>query len=629
MNKYIVFVVGLLWCQIVPAQKYITPMFPCTETLEGSYGVCAHITRPQADFTVMKADAEAMKSAGITWVRSDFDYSTIKKKDGAYQSVVLDSVVSYMSSQNTSFLPIFDRKFNGYAWDDTISYKEYVQHCVLRYSDKLKYWEFMNEVDLIGVEAVQEKYLMSLKQVHSIFKKSNSDAKLLMGSLSGLRNNWLQFIGENQVYRYFDILNLHLYSIPEFLPLYFQQVRDNMIKYNWKSPVWITEFGLHTAFGDEYESSFYGKTLPLAFKRLNINTSKCKCCVIRDNEIGYSSVSDDEESHYINDMFSRVEVLDFNNFSASDVDEHSVLIASSDEAFPIKYLDVVIQWLKKGGTVIFPWGLPLYYDLVVEGTGVGQRKCISDSQLRRLHMSTKVWWTDSGKRKGVPQNINTIISIDSTIVKEGSFAARFVDGDNLMPGDVFEELVYGMSDGYKGGVSGVYKLRSDLKGNIIVNARTDEERYVNREKEQARRLARYFILSYAYGIDKVFTYNLRALENDLNYSEDNYGLLHKDFSHKPGYIAYKTLVEMLPNGSTRPRLVVNGDMYVASWHRPDNTPVSAVWTSGLARSVNIRSVNNEIFDYTGHKLLFDQEEVDSYLISDEILYFVGGEFFFK
>ena len=90
----------------------------------------------------------------------------------------------------------------------------------------------------------------------------------------------------------------------------------------------------------------------------------------------------------------------------------------------------------------------------------------------------------------------------------------------------------------------------------IVQTRLRTQRYVNKEMEQARKVACVYLISFAYGVDKVFWYNFRSYEKASYYTEDNFGIVHSDLIPKPAYYAYKTMTTLCPSGSTRPVLEV-------------------------------------------------------------------------
>ena len=141
------------------------------------------------------------------------------------------------------------------------------------------------------------------------------------------------------------------------------------------------------------------------------------------------------------------------------------------------------------------------------------------------------------------------------------------------------------------------------------------------ENIQARRLPRIFLISFACGIDKVFWYKSRSRELSDD-SEDHYGLWHKDYLPKPAYYAYKTLTNMCPSGSTRPKISKKGNVYVAVWKQPKGKNVTALWTSKGVDDVNIKSFIGDIYDINGNKISVASERME---ISTSILYFVSSK----
>lgn len=75
-------------------------------------------------------------------------------------------------------------------------------------------------------------------------------------------------------------------------------------------------------------------------------------------------------------------------------------------------------------------------------------------------------------------------------------------------------------------------------------------------------------------------------------------MVHKDLSPKPAYYAYKTLIRMLPNGSTRPVLTVKDGIYKAEWKRPDGIKVAAYWCKEGFTSINLESESQTVIDYS-------------------------------
>ena len=147
---------------------------------------------------------------------------------------------------------------------------------------------------------------------------------------------------------------------------------------------------------------------------------------------------------------------------------------------------------------------------------------------------------------------------------------------------------------------------------------TTAAKYAN-EDTQARRLPRIFIISMACGMDKVFWYKSRSRELTDD-SEDFYGLWHKDYQPKPAYFAYKTLVKMCPSGSTRPLITRMGDVFVAKWKQPKGTNITAMWTTKRAKTVDLKSFPDTVFDIMGNKVNIQSTAI---AVSPSVIYLLG------
>lgn len=180
-------------------------------------------------------------------------------------------------------------------------------------------------------------------------------------------------------------------------------------------------------------------------------------------------------------------------------------------------------------------------------------------------------------------------------------------------------IIYAGDRDFNGVVAALYQLNSDLKGNVIIQTRMGTQRLADLEDEQARRVARIHLIAFAYGVDKVFWYKFRSNELDPYYSEDNFGMVHADLSPKPAYYAYKTLIQMLPNGSTRPNLRIKDGIYKAEWIRPDGKHVTAYWCKGGFAYITLDTKPDMVIDYMGNKLNSNNKQVK---ISTGVVYII-------
>lgn len=224
----------------------VRPLFECTQKLDRPYGFCTHITRkaPRYDFTTMRRQMELMRSIGASFCRSDIDYGTIADHDSA----LLDTILNETRRNGFGFLGIaYDSEFQKKSWQDNSAFAPYLRTLCDRYAGRMRYVEFCNEVNLVGQENVAGHYVDDLNRFYSIKKKNRKLRILFSGILADHRFEFLDSAMCRGAYRYIDIMNFHTYRVPEDMIPLMQRIRDNMNRYGWSKPVWITECGMHTA----------------------------------------------------------------------------------------------------------------------------------------------------------------------------------------------------------------------------------------------------------------------------------------------------------------------------------------------------------------------------------------------
>lgn len=138
------------------------------------------------------------------------------------------------------------------------------------------------------------------------------------------------------------------------------------------------------------------------------------------------------------------------------------------------------------------------------------------------------------------------------------------------------------------------------------------------EEEQALYLPRLFFIAYSYGVEKVFWYCHKTEEMDERNREHFFGIVHKDLTPKKAYYAFKTLIKMLPDGSTRPVLKQEGNVFSCSWTTPEHVQVKTYWSMDGDEVVNLGK--GKYFDIYGREI--DGNEVR---LSDSLIYVVDYE----
>lgn len=224
--------------------QVIAPLFQCSDQLEGPYGVCAHLTRKGWDWELCKEEIPTIKSTGVNFVRSDWDYWNIKQ-DSKFGW--LDETVDGLNRNKLQMLGILSTPWKSYPWKDPEAYNNFIKYNLQHFDSRVKYWEILNEINLTSKkDSLPIQYTNFLKEVYPAIKSINPDNQVLLSGLSETTDGFLEKLCKLQAYEYFDIFNFHSYYLPEDIPDHFRYIRKCMDNYGWEKPVWITELGMHT-----------------------------------------------------------------------------------------------------------------------------------------------------------------------------------------------------------------------------------------------------------------------------------------------------------------------------------------------------------------------------------------------
>ncbi len=619
---------GLAWgvSAVVMAQTVsIEPLFRSSQRLSNPYGICSHLGD---DFEVgyRKADLSACSRLGVGNVRADIRSEIFYRRDNPYGGVKRD-----LAGSGVTFLPILSRTVGWkFGWERRDEYMRYVRESMTMFGDA-PVWEYMNEIDLahgngVGVESVYDGYVRLLpevaKEVHSRGKKlTTSGAAEAVGFVEEIRKR-------GDYMKYFDIFNFHTYTnlyTPESRYEYYGKIAKALKESSFDKEVWLTETGYHTEAASKRFGQFFHNVLPQALTNLGI-ARRAEVAIVCDH--GYKQYGATEQTAgIISSLGYREKYISLSEIAELDVKETPVLLPSVDEGFPYDYLDALVGYVKRGGTVVFSFGIPLYYDRqrggILEMKGAGT--------IGRLHAEAVLQWGADFKKTGLPDTPteyrrakgyeNTKIDWQSgwtnmtRYMGEGGLRGR----DRLIP------IVTGGDKRRQAAVCGIYKLDSDMKGNVVFYTNMDYTLEVT-EELQARRLPRTYILAFASGISKVFWYNLRAFEEKVEDPEHHYGIVHKDMTEKPAYRAYRHLTEMLTDGSERPTLEMETEtgVYHARWRRADGKTVDAYWTTFGTATVSLgrklaRRVES-VSDHAGRERKLRGEDVE---VSNSVTYIVS------
>lgn len=598
------------------AGAWSQPLFPCSDHLLEPYGVCTHITRPGWDYEIRDRELELTRGVGIEWVRADLDCGNFFSRraqadisESDCNPTIFNNVLASTEAHNQQMLGILTW-MGAHPWDDPF-YDRLVERLARTYDGRITHWEALNEVNLFrGVDSLCPKYVTTLKQTYETLKRINPRNMVLSSGFAELPEPFISEFSRLGGWRYCDVFNFHSYFAPEELIPCFRRLGDLMERDGWSRPVWLTECGMHTAQERVCSAAFFSDLLPQALHRIGIRGDKVVVGILRDRESGYNALSDDEADALLAPWSRSVAYCSFQELKTLRVRDVPVLMASSGEFFPAAQFPLLVDYVRRGGTIVLSGGVPFYYDAFTPDEAYFDRRELGTSLYPQLHMSFAGWGVKDPATgellTDTPSHWGRTAETASSYEWQPTSAspARYFTDANLSPGDTLIPLVTAGSEHFRLPMAGIYRLGSDLHGNIIFHARMRATPWPDKEAEQARRVARIYLLAFAHGVEKVFWYNLRSREKDPYYSEDCFGLIHNDFSEKPSLQAYRTLTAMLPSGSQRPLLrQLPGGVYHATWLRPDSTRVHALW-SPMGR-VQVASPARRISvacDYLGRSL---------------------------
>lgn len=598
--KIILFLLGNIFSCCVIAQT-VKPIFQGSSKLVAPYGMCAHFTFTdrKADNTTLEEQSAMLHNLGCNIVRCDLTYDMVNNSNTA----ILDKTLNVLDNRKLSFLGIAtDPRFFQNRWNENDQFNVLVETLRKHYINDLSYLEFQNEVNYSRVPSLGHHYTEDLKMLYGL-RKSSSKLKILFSGIGDAHFDVLDSIMNYGADRYFDIMNFHTYRSPEDIPSVMNIIKACMDKYHWNKSIWMTECGMHTAKYkvEDTNYAFYTKVIPQALIKCGISLKHLTVGVINDVPHAYCSLTEKETNEYINNQGWNSAYLTLDQLKDLSPKNVPVLILAQTESFYSEYFPALLDYVRKGGTIVLPFGAPFYYD-------ASSNKSVGKTYANQLHIGQLYYWDADAQQAKAPEKptyyrCNENFGVQYSFYHPGDgMTPRYLTSTFLKDRDTMTPITYAGDGNYKGVVAALYQLKSDLKGNVIIQTRMGIQRLADLEDEQARRVARIHLIAFAYGVDKVFWYKFRSNEMDPYYSEDNFGMVHADLSPKPAYNAYKTLIQMLPNGSTRPVLTIKDGIYKAEWKRPDGKHVAAYWCKDGVTYLHVTN-GYKFVDYIGNSLI--------------------------
>ncbi len=594
------------------------------------YGICAHISR-QSEYDLTGRQLEIMNDAGIDWVRTDFDWSGVQRKDGSWDFSKLDATVAKAERAGVKILPIldYDVPWASPAFKHLDEWLEYVRRTVTRYKDNMRYWEVWNEPDGAGFwynKPNPAEYAILLKATYDEIKKIDPDLTVLISGFSGIPYSYIEGVYKAGAADYFDIMVVHPYRYPKYpenasLEEDLDKLRELMAKYGDDGkPVWITEIGWPT---HKNRTETLAGIVRCGLEYLHPEKTSWNLAVFAEPDYPSKVMLSKSDLKGMLPGTGQVSYLDIEHLKSISPDEYHVFMLPHDESIPLGLFDSIERYVKEGGIVVFSQGVPLYYTASKNAEGRWETSNTDNSYKDRLHIGWKAWWFE----QGVPERAKKLYTADQFSKKlklpgDIPSVGRFFTGSRLKDGDKFVPIVQASEGEFTGTVAAVIDLDSDLKGGVILSSIDVNAKGVS-EADQAEILPRTYMISMRSGVDSIFWYNLRAHENNPYYNEDNFGIIHNDLSAKPAYKTFKVLSTMVP---AEAEAIENdwhtGNIYYPGWVRPDGKKVFSLWSTVEQDGIRfkVKGKVTEAYDLFGNRIEIDQ---DRFKLSTAPIYLIG------
>ena len=603
------------------------------------YGVCAHLARG-GEFKTQTAELGLMKQAGIAWARSDFDWSGVQPNADTWRFDHLDTVLSNAEAAGVQMLPILDYNvaFAHPAHQHLNRWETYVRTLVERYHTRLPVWEVWNEQNLDGFwkKPSMDDYLPLLKKTYETVKSVDPKLTVAVGGFAGVPTNFIDRLYQLGGAKYFDVMNVHPYGHPSEPEAYLEKqltgLKETMAKYgDAAKPVWFTEIGWPT----QKQLATAPGLIKAGLKAAKPDKKGAWRIAVLDDPAFSSDHSAPSDTILAAELPANAHVQRLSvdalyaTIDAYDVD---AVILPFNETFPADGFDKLVNYVRRGGILIECGGMPIWNPMTRDADGKWMKSKQYGEPFRdQLRIGVEAWWYKKGV---IPEEMPVRFTGPAKEVPQpakGFVAERFLVPNKFKEGDRFIPLLTGECNGYTGTAAAVYAFNSDLKGAVIVSALFEKGQRGSSEVKQAKMLTRSQLIALQLGVERLFWYEFQAPEVDDLDQESHFGVLHKDLSPKPAYLAYKTLAALRPAGSTtvteRPWKSADGSLYHPQWRLPDGRSAGAVWAyekAGLYK-LTFSAKDVALTSHTGATVGTQWDGNTCILpLTDAPIYFTGG-----
>ncbi len=512
---------------------------------EVSFGVAAHLT--DHEFDTRERALEMMRQAGLSSVRTDFPWDRIQPSpDAPFDFSRYDQVVADAERVGVEVVPLvgFPPKWALPVADHLPEWRRFVKEVLKRYRGRIFAVEVWNEENHPGFwpNPNPVDFAPVMRAAFESARETDPSVRVVLGGLAGVDISYIRALYNEGCKPYFDVMAVHPYTWPEppegSLDVQLMALRKLMAEFgDGDKPIWITEIGWPTQKA----------TLPL--HNLFLAGLKAARPTQEAWRIGYVDICEDEAKGA--DLAEQMQSILPQGSTAraysvrelpSRLGELDAVVFPYGEAGHLDLIEPVAQFVKNGGVLVDFGGCPLWF--TYKG-GRHVEKSPSGRAWRELAWEAfrvNVIWPNA--KNGLDRKAKTLATAAATAAglkfEPNGFACfRFFDGARLKPGDRFIPLTTAKGkNGREYAGAALYQFDSDYKGAVVVVGNCVEKGCTT-ESEQARYLVATVDIARRLGIERTFFYEFQSNEKDPFYSEDHFGMVHRDLAPKPGYLALK------------------------------------------------------------------------------------------
>ena len=601
---------------------------------DSPYGFCYHIVYSKKSDDVIRRELASARAAGAKWIRADLSWpwQPRSRKTGQYRFDNMERSLRLSDEAGLRLLVIINMcaKNMEPLHEHLEEWTDFIRQAVTHVKGRVTHWEIWNEENFRNERRWGSKnqsvharnYATCLKAAYKAVKASDPEAVVLYGGTSHVPLDFIEDTFAAGAGEAFDIMNVHPYNtsgLPEDgLASGCRQLKLLMAKYGLaKKPVWATEIGWSTS--PRPSGDIYARVLPTAFEALGIDTRKVPLTIA---EGVWSPVRDWTKCF---PPFARLNVIPGDDIANLDPVEHPVLLPMSGEVIAHHRQEMLLDYVRRGGTVILPRGYP-FATVSTERDAEGRPRMGRDLDLRReLGICVEFPWTARH-----PYCTNIAFSATGPAAKDIHYrCARYLTDKWTKKGDSFTPVLWATEGAFRMPIAGVYKYNTSLKGAaIVVTEPGVGMRTQVTEADQARFIVRAHLLGLSAGYEKLIWYQFVSGSGGKQSSnlEANYGIAYTTCDGEPekkaAYEAYKTLTHLMPAGSVFESQAVGSQTkpYSVRWRRPDGRHVLAAWMKYGTADFTYPDDPLAVVDMYGHRL----PESKGCRIGTDVVYCVYG-----